>query len=85
MYPSPSSFYTALQRKNREPTTKDMPIVVPIHNAVNERVWAQVLEWEREAARAEGRDEERVESKLVSFVGKPKELSPRARWKSLIG
>ena len=78
VYPSPSSFYTALQRKNREPQAKDMPIVVPIHNAVNERVWEQVLEWERVDGGAEG-------SKLVSFVGKPKELSPRARWKTLVG
>ncbi|ORY77264.1 cytochrome c/c1 heme-lyase [Leucosporidium creatinivorum] len=97
VYPSPSSFYTALQRKNRDPSAKDMPIVVPIHNAVNERVWEQVMAWEREAAVAEGRvtreELERagkcadrvVGSKLVSFVGKPKELSPRARWKTLIG
>lgn len=74
-----------------------MPIVVPIHNAVNERVWEQVMAWEREAAIAEGRvTKEELEragdcrdrvvgSKLVSFVGKPKELSPRARWKTLIG
>lgn len=55
-----------------------MPIVVPIHNAVNERVWEQVMEWERVDGGAEG-------SKLVSFVGKPKELSPRARWKTLVG
>lgn len=84
MYPSPSSFYSALQRKNREPQAKDMPIVVPIHNAVNERVWEQVMQWEKEAAEAEGRAEG-PGSKLVSFVGKPKELSPRARWKTLIG
>lgn len=77
VYPSPSSFYNALERKNRDPQAKDMPIVVPIHNAVNERVWEQVLQWEKEAG-VEG-------SKLVSFVGKPKELSPRARFKSMIG
>jgi cytochrome c heme-lyase len=63
-----------------------MPIVVPIHNAVNERVWEQVMQWEREAVAAEGQQVvESVGSKLVSFVGKPKELSPRARWKTLIG
>ncbi|GAA5838627.1 hypothetical protein JCM9279_003808 [Rhodotorula babjevae] len=83
VYPSPASFYSALERKNRNPNARDMGIVVPIHNAVNERVWNQVLEWEREAlGLPRGVD---PGSKLVSFVGKPKEVSPRARWKTLIG
>ncbi|KDE05282.1 hypothetical protein MVLG_04314 [Microbotryum lychnidis-dioicae p1A1 Lamole] len=83
VYPSPSSFYSALQRKARPANASDMPIVVPIHNAVNEKVWQDVLDWERLAlGKANG---EEVGSKLVSFVGKPKDLSPRARWKSLIG
>lgn len=83
VYPSPSSFYSALQRKNRPADARDMDIVVPIHNAVNERVWAQVLEWERDALGLSGK--EPVESKLVSFVGRPKDVSPRARWKTMIG
>ncbi|GAA5940986.1 hypothetical protein JCM3775_001113 [Rhodotorula graminis] len=83
VYPSPASFYSALERKNRNPNARDMGIVVPIHNAVNERVWNQVLDWEREAlGLPHGVD---PGSKLVSFVGKPKEVSPRARWKTLIG
>ncbi|GAA6062549.1 hypothetical protein JCM10212_004110 [Sporobolomyces blumeae] len=83
VYPSPSSFYTALERKNRNPNPKDMDIVVPIHNAVNERVWQQVLEWERLAmGLAPGQD---TGVKLVSFMGRPKQMSPRARWKSFIG
>ncbi|BGP18056.1 hypothetical protein JCM10213_008408 [Rhodosporidiobolus nylandii] len=83
VYPSPASFYTALQRKDRNPRAADMNTVVPIHNAVNERVWQQVLEWEREAlGLPEGAE---VPSKLVSFVGRPKDVSPRARWKTLIG
>lgn len=56
---------------------------MPIHNAVNERVWAQVLEWEKDALGVEKDDE--VKSKLVSFIGRPKDVSPRARWKTLIG
>lgn len=77
VYPSPLSFYTALERKDRNPQAPDMPIVVPIHNAVNERVWEQVLQWEREAG-GEG-------SRLVNFVGRPKDPSLRARWNGLIG
>ena len=78
VYPSPKSFFDSLERKDRNPSAPDMPVVVPIHNAVNERVWEQVLEWEREAGAGES-------SKLVNFVGRPKDLSPRARWKGLIG
>ncbi|GAA5907221.1 hypothetical protein JCM6882_008394 [Rhodosporidiobolus microsporus] len=83
VYPSPASFYTALQRKDRNPSARDMEIVVPIHNAVNERVWEQVLEWERQAMGLKPGEE--VTSKLVSFVGRPQDVSPRARWKSIIG
>ena len=79
VYPSPQSFFNALERKNRDPQAQDMPVVVPIHNAVNEKVWQDVLRWERDAGAAEGG------SKLVSFIGRPKDLSPRARWKSIIG
>ncbi|POY74469.1 hypothetical protein BMF94_2468 [Rhodotorula taiwanensis] len=83
VYPSPASFYTALERKQRNPRAEDMDIVVPIHNAVNERVWQQVLDWERHAMGLQpGQD---TGSRLVSFVGKPKQMTPRARWKSLIG
>ncbi|KAM0790069.1 hypothetical protein ACM66B_005397 [Microbotryomycetes sp. NB124-2] len=85
VYPSPASFYAALQRKNRNPRAQDMNIVVPIHNAVNERVWHQILDWERQALWSQGQDPDKVETKLVSFIGKPKQLSPRARWKTLIG
>ncbi|KAI5477426.1 Armadillo repeat containing protein [Pseudohyphozyma bogoriensis] len=79
VYPSPSSFFSALARKNRAPNPDDMPVVVPIHNAVNERVWEQVLQWEREAGAKDS------EVRLVSFVGRPKDFTPRARWRNLIG
>ncbi|GAA5879184.1 hypothetical protein JCM16303_001331 [Sporobolomyces ruberrimus] len=83
VYPSPSSFYRALSSKNRNPNPIDMEVVVPIHNAVNERVWQQVLDWERLAMGLKEGEETGV--KLVSFMGRPKQMSPRARWKSIIG
>ncbi|GAA6015528.1 hypothetical protein JCM11491_004383 [Sporobolomyces phaffii] len=83
VYPSPSSFYRALAAKDRNPNPDDMDIVVPIHNAVNERVWQQVLDWERHALGLQPGQDTGV--KLVSFMGRPKQMSPRARWKSLIG
>lgn len=57
-----------------------MKTIVPIHNAVNERAWAEVMKWEA------GRGGEACGGvKLVNFKGKPNERSPKARWKMLLG
>lgn len=80
VYPSPSQFFSAMQRKGHDANPADMSSVVPIHNAVNERVWAEVKKWE------EGWGSERCGGpKLVSFQGDSKKLTPRARWNSLLG
>ncbi|WAR51658.1 hypothetical protein PtB15_1B94 [Puccinia triticina] len=88
IYPSPSQFYNALKRKNRTPRAEDMYTVVPIHNAVNERVWRQVLEWE--AGYGRGAFDRWPRSgksgpMLCSFRGRPEDLSPRAWIKVLSG
>jgi len=80
VYPSESQFFAAMARKNHDPQAKDMKVIVPIHNAVNERTWYEILKWE------EGRGSDVCGGlKLVSFKGKSQELSPRARFKSLLG
>lgn len=80
VYPSEAQFFAAMARKRHDPNASDMQVVVPIHNAVNERAWAEILRWE------DGRGAEKCGGvKLVSFKGKPGELTPRARWKSLLG
>jgi cytochrome c heme-lyase len=48
IYPSEQMFFDAMRRKNWDPKEVDMKTVVPIHNAVNERAWSQILEWEKE-------------------------------------
>ena len=48
VYPSQAQFFKALQRKEHDPSAGDMSTVVPIHNAVNERAWRDILSWERE-------------------------------------
>lgn len=69
-----------MQRKGHPANPSDMDSVVPIHNAVNERVWAEVLEWEK------GWGAERCGGpKLVSFAGDSKRLTPRARWNGVLG
>lgn len=47
IYPSEQMFFDAMRRKNWDPKEIDMKTVVPIHNAVNERVWSEILEWEK--------------------------------------
>lgn len=80
VYPSQAQFYSAMARKRYEPRVDDMRVVVPIHNAVNERAWAEVRAWE-----AGNGGEQCGGPKLVSFKGRPGDLSPRARWKALLG
>lgn len=80
VYPSPKQFYEALARKNRDARAEDMDVVVPIHNAVNERCWSEILEWERS-----GNKEDVSGVKLVSFRGRPNDRSPRAWMKVLTG
>ncbi len=46
IYPSQQQFFNAMKRKKWDPQEEDMPSVVPIHNAVNERAWMQILQWE---------------------------------------
>lgn len=69
-----------MARKNHNPQAADMKTIIPIHNAVNERAWAEVMKWEA------GRGGEACGGvKLVNFKGRPNEQSLRARWKVLLG
>lgn len=40
-------FFEAMKRKGHASDENDMKSIVPIHNAVNERAWKQIKEWER--------------------------------------
>lgn len=80
VYPSEAQFFAAMARKNHNPQAQDMRVIVPIHNAVNERAWGQILDWER------GRGGETCGgARLVSFKGRPRDLTPKARFKALMG
>ncbi|EWC45736.1 hypothetical protein DRE_05073 [Drechslerella stenobrocha 248] len=80
IYPSEKMFFEAMQRKDWGPKAEDMRMIVPIHNAVNERAWAEIKEWER------GRGSEKCGGpKLVSFSGDASKLSPKARLLLIIG
>jgi cytochrome c heme-lyase len=82
VYPSEAQFYAAMARKKQQqdPNALDMRVVVPIHNAVNERAWSHIREWEA------GRGGECCGGvRLVSFKGRPGEPSPKARILTLLG
>ena len=76
-YPSEQQFYNAMLRKGYRPPVETIPSVLQIHNAVNERSWYQVVRWEREL-------HNNANPKLVKFVGRPKDLSPKAWWNSRV-
>lgn len=46
IYPSEQMFFNAMKRKNYDPQAEDMKSIIPIHNAVNERAWKEIKEWE---------------------------------------
>lgn len=60
-----------------------MESVIAIHNNMNESTWVQVLAWE--ALRPSPVLESGLETKLLRFLGRPDELSPKARLKVLFG
>lgn len=51
-----------------------MPTTLAIHNAVNEKGWAMVTEWERLHAGRDGA----LPPKLLRFEGRPQNMSPKA-------
>jgi len=83
VYPSPQMFWNALVRKGKTEgaSEEDMDAVIAVHNNMNETTWIQVLAWEQlHSVLGPGR-----EPKLLRFLGKPNDLSPKARIKMLFG
>eukprot|EP00934_Nitzschia_sp_Nitz4_P006114 Nitzschia sp. Nitz4//scaffold14_size191712//47237//48766//NITZ4_001706-RA/size191712-processed-gene-0.303-mRNA-1//-1//CDS//3329536876//6104//frame0 len=77
-YPSPQQFYNALARKGKlgdDASEHDMESVVALHNNMNEKTWAQVVEWEKTTYKSD------VTPSLLKFQGRPHDLSPKAMLK----
>ena len=72
-YPSPRMFYNALLRKGYDTQPEEIQVMVQVHNFLNEQVWAEVLKWESQHMSICG------EPTLKRFMGRPQDLSPRAR------
>lgn len=84
VYPSQQMFFNAMRRKGWSPDERDMASVVAIHNAVNERAWQEVVAWEA-AAGFGPRNSPCGGPRLARFVGRPRDLSPKARFLNLLG
>ncbi|KAI1121094.1 cytochrome c/c1 heme-lyase [Nemania abortiva] len=81
IYPSERMFFDAMKRKGHDPRAADMRTVVPIHNAVNERAWAEIKAWEGPWIERSSCDGPR----LHSFSGLSTQMSPKARLNTLLG
>ena len=84
IYPSEKMFFDAMKRKGFDAASAaDMKTVVPIHNAVNERAWAEILRWE--APYCAAADATCGGPRLHSFAGLSGRMTPRARINTLLG
>ncbi|KKF95842.1 putative cytochrome c1 heme lyase [Ceratocystis platani] len=81
IYPSEKMFFDAMKRKGHDARAADMRTVVPIHNAVNERAWQEIKEWEKPYLAGTACEVPR----LHSFSGLSTKLTPKARWNTLLG
>ncbi|KAI0192367.1 cytochrome c/c1 heme lyase [Xylaria flabelliformis] len=81
IYPSERMFFEAMKRKGHDPQATDMRTVVPIHNAVNERAWAEIKAWEGPWIQGSSCDGPR----LHSFSGLSTQMSPKARFNTFLG
>ncbi|KAH8697214.1 cytochrome c1 heme lyase [Talaromyces proteolyticus] len=96
IYPSERQFFDALVRKSNVPgstaTAKELATsvasIIPIHNAVNEKAWSDILAWESRAPSSDPGSKKCGGPKLYSFRGLGTEsqfVSPRARLNGLMG
>ncbi|XWX01745.1 hypothetical protein V2A60_009774 [Cordyceps javanica] len=81
VYPSEKMFFDAMKRKGYDARVADMKTVVPIHNAVNERAWKEIKEWEAPyLAKSECGG-----PRLESFANKNDRMTPTARFNTILG
>lgn len=95
IYPSEKQFFDALVRKNSATSASSpsdlatsVASIIPIHNAVNERAWSEILSWESRAPSTDPGSRKCGGPRLYSFRGLGVEsqfLSPRARFNGLLG
>lgn len=71
VYPSEQQMYNAMRKKGWNNIPEDsIPVVLQIHNNINERTWSQIQSWEGTT------DSDSLN--LVRFQGRPRDTSPKA-------
>lgn len=70
-------FFNAMKRKNWDAKENDMSSIVPIHNAVNEKAWREICEWEAFS--------QCDPPKLLSFEGKPHKRTLKSYIREFLG
>lgn len=80
VYPSEQQFYNALKRKNYETDERDIASIVHIHNDMNEQCWDEIMRWEKLLHSCDC-----TQPKLQKFMGRPGDLSPKARFMTFFG
>ncbi|ETV74983.1 hypothetical protein H257_10588 [Aphanomyces astaci] len=84
-YPSEQQYFNAMKRKGWDPEERDMKVIVSIHNTINEKGWSDVVAFERTLHPDAYGSDKCPEPKLVRFMGRPKDFSPKARFLNTIG
>lgn len=84
-YPSPQQFYNALKRKGKgaDVSEEQVDTLVAIHNNMNDVTWHMLLDWENYQIQRGQVDGDTP--RLAKFMGRPFDLTPKARIKSWLG
>ena len=91
-YPSPQQMYNAMRRKGYEDAPEDaVESMVAVHNWLNEGAWDEICTWEEKFGSGVlgymGYKEKEKEWKprLVRFMGRRQDVSPKARMYGVLG
>ena len=87
VYPSEQQMYNAMRKKGWTNIPEEsIPVVLQIHNHINERTWNQILEWENVNPSSSTTTTTASNVQLVRFQGRPNDMSPKAYiFSSLLG
>ncbi|CDR94327.1 cytochrome c/c1 heme lyase, putative [Babesia bigemina] len=79
IYPSERQFYRSTLAKGHRVDATVIPTVVQIHNAINEKAWERIMEYE------DMHYDRCQKPVLAHFIGKKDQLTLRARLRHLMG
>jgi cytochrome c heme-lyase len=79
VYPSEQQMYNAMRKKGWTNVPEEsIPVVLKIHNHINESTWNQILDWENVNASSSSSSSSSSQLSLVRFQGRPNDMSPKA-------